>query len=113
MNCDLFRVEESISHLQALVRDNYRCMLSGLVDMKSYNNSPRLQAQIESLPSPGPDLTYTNCCHIIPQYIGHGLGDNDKMSVLIFSFSFLSRFQLRQLTHFGQGQGLGSRPECR
>lgn len=67
---------------QALIRDDYRCMLTGFVDAKSYYRSSRLRAQIESLPPPGPDLRSTECCHILPQYIGHKLGNDDRMGVL-------------------------------
>ncbi|KAG8731853.1 hypothetical protein FRC10_001401 [Ceratobasidium sp. 414] len=54
---------------QALIRDNYRCMLTGTVDSSSFKASARLQA------TPGITVVPTECCHILPQYVGHGLGN--------------------------------------
>ncbi|KAB5588025.1 HNH endonuclease [Ceratobasidium theobromae] len=52
---------------QALIRDNYRCMLSGTIDSRSLQTTPALRTEILSNPllNAGP----TQCCHILPQYI--------------------------------------------
>ncbi|KAG8741762.1 hypothetical protein FRC10_002429 [Ceratobasidium sp. 414] len=53
----------------ALIRDDYRCMLSGLVDTMSYLGSRRLQS------TAGISVTPTQCSHILPQYLNQGLSD--------------------------------------
>ncbi|CAE6481682.1 unnamed protein product, partial [Rhizoctonia solani] len=51
----------------ALVRDNYRCMLTGAIDATTYDNRPALREQLGN--NPPPDVDETECWHILPQYI--------------------------------------------
>ncbi|EUC55416.1 HNH endonuclease [Rhizoctonia solani AG-3 Rhs1AP] len=54
---------------RALVRDNYRCQLTGTIDGRSFMDSPQLQAELDA--NPGLPVSATQCTHILPQYIGH------------------------------------------
>ncbi|KAG8694598.1 hypothetical protein FRC08_008379 [Ceratobasidium sp. 394] len=54
---------------QALIRDGYRCMLSGAVDTRSYMRSATLQRTLDVNVAP------TECAHILPQYVNQGLDD--------------------------------------
>ncbi|CAE6460738.1 hypothetical protein ACGC1H_005326 [Rhizoctonia solani] len=55
----------------ALIRDNYRCLLTGTVDVRVYSDSPQLQEQLAT--GPLPPLGTTECCHILPQFIGQNI----------------------------------------
>ncbi|EIW53143.1 uncharacterized protein TRAVEDRAFT_134660, partial [Trametes versicolor FP-101664 SS1] len=48
----------------ALVRDNFRCMVTGKVDFKAYMKGL-------ALPVSGEHVTTTRCCHIFPDSLGH------------------------------------------
>ncbi|KAG8734176.1 hypothetical protein FRC10_011922 [Ceratobasidium sp. 414] len=65
---------------RALVRDNYRCMLSGAVDSSSFKASTQLQN------TPGINVVPTECTHILPQYLGQELGDPFRASTHISCF---------------------------
>ncbi|KAG8731312.1 hypothetical protein FRC11_004536 [Ceratobasidium sp. 423] len=54
---------------QALIRDNYRCMLSGVVDKVAVASLPWLMDEVVN--SPKPLVMSTHCCHILPQCISH------------------------------------------
>ncbi|CAE7084724.1 unnamed protein product [Rhizoctonia solani] len=62
---------------RALVRDNYRCQLTGGVDLESYMSSPQLQAEYDANPNLHVGSTFTQCTHILPQYIGHYIGADE------------------------------------
>ncbi|CAE6533370.1 unnamed protein product [Rhizoctonia solani] len=49
---------------QALVRDNYRCVVSGFVDFDAIEALPRLEKDIATTPAM---IRYTECCHIFPE----------------------------------------------
>ncbi|KAG8731313.1 hypothetical protein FRC11_004537, partial [Ceratobasidium sp. 423] len=66
-------VEGMTSHAevkqQALIRDNYRCMLSGAIDTVSVESLPWLMDKVMN--SRQPLVMSTHCCHILPQCAGH------------------------------------------
>ncbi|KEP51112.1 hypothetical protein V565_067520 [Rhizoctonia solani 123E] len=65
----------SEARTDALIRDNYRCMLSQKVDIDTYRRSPFLQVQLGL--SPPPDVDQTECCHILP-YITSDLQESKE-----------------------------------
>ncbi|KDN33842.1 hypothetical protein RSAG8_13061, partial [Rhizoctonia solani AG-8 WAC10335] len=60
---------------RALVRDNYRCQLTGRFDCAAYLKSPVLRAQVDAIP--GASASVTECHHILPEYIGQYIADNE------------------------------------
>ncbi|CAE6458116.1 hypothetical protein ACGC1H_006836 [Rhizoctonia solani] len=61
---------------RALVRDNYRCQLTGVVDGRSFVDSPQLRD--EAAATPGLAVSMTECSHILPQYVGHNIQDDEE-----------------------------------
>ncbi|CAE7181947.1 unnamed protein product [Rhizoctonia solani] len=60
---------------RALVRDNYRCQLTGTVDTEAYLGSPMVEEQVDANAL---NVSQTECHHILPQYIGHNITDNPE-----------------------------------
>jgi hypothetical protein len=56
--------------VQALVRDGYRCMISGEYDVK-YTHLIKLEEGVLG--------TTTECMHIVPESLGFGLEKVDKV----------------------------------
>ncbi|KEP47309.1 hypothetical protein V565_160520 [Rhizoctonia solani 123E] len=80
----------------ALIRDNYRCMLTNKVDLSTYSNCPALQEQLGVDPPPNVDIT--GCWHIIPQFV---VNDNqgeqfahDTMLKVLERFGGISHLEL-------------------
>jgi hypothetical protein len=65
------------SDSQALIRDNYRCMLSGVVDISCAESLPELQVEL-STHGVG---KRTQCCHILPQDINRGHNDEIRVDI--------------------------------
>ncbi|CUA75447.1 hypothetical protein RSOLAG22IIIB_11739 [Rhizoctonia solani] len=75
----------------ALVRDNYRCMLTGIVDATTYDNRPALREQLGN--NPPPNVDETECWHILPQYIISDIhSDQEKRIDCPAIFKVLERF---------------------
>ncbi|KAI0654426.1 hypothetical protein C8Q70DRAFT_925846 [Cubamyces menziesii] len=76
----------SWSH-KALVRDNFRCMLTGVVDMASVDDNLTIRA-------PGETEDLTRCFHIFPDSLGntetHGTGPKEHETATVWSI--LERF---------------------
>ncbi|CAE6500615.1 unnamed protein product [Rhizoctonia solani] len=64
-------VEALTSHAeakrQALVRDNYRCVLSGVVDSSAVESLPWLRKEVIATKA---NVNVTRCCHIFSGYLG-------------------------------------------
>ena len=71
--------------LKALIRDDFRCMVTGVVDMASYGHNLVI--------GPRPSQTAeTECAHIFPESLGHFDGDPEKevrSLPLLFYFTHL------------------------
>ncbi|EUC62641.1 hypothetical protein RSOL_424570 [Rhizoctonia solani AG-3 Rhs1AP] len=85
----------------ALVRDNYRCMLTGKVDTHTYTYSPRLREQLGN--SPPPDVDDTECWHIIPHCAPNCIHDSEKKTTCAATFNLLERFG--NINHLQLSQG--------
>ncbi|CEL53187.1 hypothetical protein RSOLAG1IB_06150 [Rhizoctonia solani AG-1 IB] len=55
---------------QALIRDNRRCLLSGVADANSYYADSLFRQEVNANPPAG-GVDLTECCHIIPQNINN------------------------------------------
>lgn len=75
---------------QALVRDNYRCVLSGVVDAASYEASATLQEMVQA--NPGMDAAPTRCSYILPEYLNQGLGDPYRLDASASVWTLLQCF---------------------
>ncbi|CUA75449.1 hypothetical protein RSOLAG22IIIB_11741 [Rhizoctonia solani] len=60
----------------ALIRDNYRCMLTGKIDATAYIYRPALREQLGN--NPPPDVDDTECWHILPEYVISGIQNNQE-----------------------------------
>ncbi|KEP48975.1 HNH endonuclease [Rhizoctonia solani 123E] len=60
---------------RALVRDNYRCQLTGHYDDDAYSHIPAVRQESDAAPAGG--IGPTECHHILPQYVGHHIADNE------------------------------------
>lgn len=58
-------LDRSAAKCQALLRDNFRCMVTGHVDLPSLRLYPDLE------PAPTRTYQYTECCHIFPESLGN------------------------------------------
>ncbi|KAF8599476.1 hypothetical protein BDV93DRAFT_497646 [Ceratobasidium sp. AG-I] len=58
----------------ALIRDNFRCVLSGYIDYKSSVDMPQLQVEASTQ---NRKISSTECAHILPSYVNKGI-DNDS-----------------------------------
>ncbi|CUA75448.1 hypothetical protein RSOLAG22IIIB_11740 [Rhizoctonia solani] len=75
----------------ALIRDNYRCMLTGKIDAITYEQCPRLREQLGN--NPPPDVGRTECWHILPQYITSDVHCNQEKQIACPAiFKVLERF---------------------
>ncbi|CUA75451.1 hypothetical protein RSOLAG22IIIB_11743 [Rhizoctonia solani] len=75
----------------ALIRDNYRCMLTGKIDMTTYEQRPRLREQLGN--NPPPHLDVTECWHILPEYVISGIqNDPQKQLACPAMLKVLERF---------------------
>ncbi|KAI0357311.1 hypothetical protein OH77DRAFT_1399717 [Trametes cingulata] len=97
--------DHSSAKAAALVRDNYRCMLTGKWDLDAF------AAQRVS-PSPGDDYGYIQCCHIFPdslgdvQYGGTGAKESEAATV----WTILDRFGYSDICEeVGIGPSSGAR----
>ena len=74
-----------LARLKALVRDNFCCMVTGMVDAASLEEG--------LVVGPEPDwTTSTECAHIFPESLGHFDGDTEKevrSLPLLFYFTHL------------------------
>ncbi|CUA73707.1 hypothetical protein RSOLAG22IIIB_01222 [Rhizoctonia solani] len=59
----------------ALVRDNHRCVVTGLVHDTSFETVPGLRAEVIIR---GAATGHTECSHILPKYLGRNIGDPQK-----------------------------------
>ncbi|KAB5588436.1 HNH endonuclease [Ceratobasidium theobromae] len=64
---------------QALIRDNYRCMLSGAVDL--YCAETNTDLQDEFLSNPLFKSGSTECCHILPQYLTQKITTDESKEI--------------------------------
>ncbi|KAL5638590.1 hypothetical protein ACGC1H_005305 [Rhizoctonia solani] len=85
----------------ALVRDNYRCMLTSKVDTHTYSYSPRLREQLGD--NPPPDVEDTECWHILPQCASNCIQDSEKKTTCATIFNLLERFG--NINHLQPSQG--------
>ncbi|CAE6477690.1 hypothetical protein ACGC1H_002392 [Rhizoctonia solani] len=69
----------SMAKDRALVRDGYRCQLTGRFDYNAYFGSPVVRAQADASPAAG--VGTTQCHHILPQYISHHIENNEERRV--------------------------------
>ncbi|CUA73147.1 hypothetical protein RSOLAG22IIIB_10587 [Rhizoctonia solani] len=75
----------------ALIRDNYRCMLMGAIDATTYDDRPALREQLGN--NPPPNLNETECWHILPEYVISGIqNDPEKQIAFPAIFEVLERF---------------------
>ncbi|CAE6535382.1 hypothetical protein RSOLAG22IIIB_01221 [Rhizoctonia solani] len=62
-------IAASMSHAEAekqsLIRDNYRCMLSGAVDDRAFESLPSVQAEVIAT---NKSVVDTQCCHILTEH---------------------------------------------
>ena len=56
--------------VQALIRDNYRCVLTGKMDAQSYLRFPHLRVE-------GVRGAITQCAHIFPESLGKKISTNE------------------------------------
>ncbi|KAG8794196.1 hypothetical protein FRC12_000215 [Ceratobasidium sp. 428] len=78
---------------RALVRDDYKCMLSG------YTESTYYEQNVERLDkTPGIKVGPTECSHILPQYVNQGLEDGFRLCVKLDA----SATVWTVLSHFGE-----------
>lgn len=61
---------------QALIRDGYRCMVTGKFDSDSLSKITELAIEFRSYQSARKDYGTTNCCHIIPASTNMNLVDD-------------------------------------
>ncbi|KZP08743.1 hypothetical protein FIBSPDRAFT_964551 [Athelia psychrophila] len=64
----------------ALIRDDYRCVISGRVDMTTYKTNPEVKAAWDVRFAQGhiPGMGTTHCAHIIPESLNHNIsGENE------------------------------------
>ncbi|KAG8746503.1 hypothetical protein FRC11_012685 [Ceratobasidium sp. 423] len=72
---------------QSLIRDNYRCMLSGVADCGAIESLPWLRAEVKATKT---NVRITQCCYILPWNVGgDGVeGPQDASSIWNFARLF-------------------------
>ncbi|KZP22999.1 hypothetical protein FIBSPDRAFT_823867 [Athelia psychrophila] len=60
----------------ALVRDNYRCVISGRVDSTMFETNPEVQAAARL--NPNMRLTLTHCAHVFPESTNHNINGESE-----------------------------------
>ncbi|CAE6426095.1 unnamed protein product [Rhizoctonia solani] len=93
---------------QALIRDNYRCMLTGAVDNNAVKFMPELLSEVVDTRTA---VRVTGCCNILPQYGGYddmdGFNYQDTtLWPMIYSFGGVSENQLGEHGVHGLGNVL-------
>jgi hypothetical protein len=74
---------------QALARDGYRCAITGLCDLASYEDSEEVRAMAAKLGITA--TTVTQAAHIFPPSTHQGItGQNADSSKVLFTFSLSS-----------------------
>ncbi|EEB93647.1 hypothetical protein MPER_07664, partial [Moniliophthora perniciosa FA553] len=84
---------------QALVRDGFRCVISGSFDRNSFVHDRELQGMAASA-GPGFGIVDTQCCHILSESTTQGIdpdGNPAKRNHASHVFSVLSNFGLEGL----------------
>ncbi|KZT02084.1 uncharacterized protein LAESUDRAFT_730607 [Laetiporus sulphureus 93-53] len=74
---------------QALVRDNFRCMVTGRLDQKSYFKYSSEMERPE-------EITETQCCHIFPNMLGN-IETGEKANYVADIWTMFRRFGYREL----------------
>ncbi|KAK7680287.1 hypothetical protein QCA50_016527 [Cerrena zonata] len=77
--------------INALIRDGYRCMVTGKFDSDSLSKITELAIEFRSYQSARKDYGTTNCCHIIPASTNMNLVD-DKAEDVASVWTVLSNF---------------------
>ncbi|TFK82705.1 hypothetical protein K466DRAFT_556152 [Polyporus arcularius HHB13444] len=75
--------DHSAAKAQALLRDDHRCMVTGVLDLDSFLQDPSLQVEESPVQVRG-----TRCCHIFPEF----LGNNEHPETARIFWATLKRF---------------------
>ena len=73
-----------VTVLQALIRDGYRCSLSGLYDYESVRTWPAVEAMAEEAQA---NYSCTQCCHIFSEGTLQSVDEGENQAQWISSIS--------------------------
>jgi hypothetical protein len=77
--------------LKALVRDGFRCVVSGKYDANSVRDNKELELELEH--KPGRAVSATECAHILPESTNANIsGSSNAQSDKVYFFPTLDVF---------------------
>ncbi|SJL12654.1 uncharacterized protein ARMOST_16084 [Armillaria ostoyae] len=102
-------IEYPVNHLQAkqnaLIRDNFRCVLSGAVDQSSCLINEEIQAQVRAQSLM---ILATQCCHIFPEFNNTSVSDDAQLDYATKAWAVLKDFGHPEIEHELAGDGVHS-----